>query len=280
MRKTTPKTRIAYPLNSHKNHEVKRQKQRSNGITGRVPPGKFGWRGQTATLRSFILGACAVELGLQVKGHSQVTDPNNPKKAPGDDMDTLQILDLIAFTSHLPAPVQITPRDRVTTGLGRSLFKTTGCADCHVERMGEVDGLFSDLLLHDMGPELADPSPAKPGRTVVGTRTVRSGGYFGSVDVDVFATLPSDIQQEWRTPPLWGVASSAPYLHDGRAATLVEAIRFHGGEASRSRYDFVSQSSSNRAALIAFLKTLVAPPTAAIVPPDKPAPPVAARHID
>ena len=65
--------------------------------------------------------------------------------------------------------------------------------------------------------------------------------------------------QEWWTPPLWGVRDSAPYLHDGRAATLEQAIAFHGGEAADARLRFFMQTRENRMKIAAFLKSLVAP---------------------
>lgn len=71
---------------------------------------------------------------------------------------------------------------------------------------------------------------------------------------------PTFIKREWRTPPLWGVADSAPYLHDGRAATLLEAIAMHGGEAEASRDAFLSLPVEQQQAVVAFLETLVAPP--------------------
>ncbi|MEM9646132.1 MAG: di-heme oxidoredictase family protein, partial [Planctomycetota bacterium] len=74
--------------------------------------------------------------------------------------------------------------------------------------------------------------------------------------------LPSNVTQEWRTPPLWGVADSAPYMHDGRAETLLEAIAMHGGEAQGTRERFMNLSFSDRAAVIAFMEVLVAPPSA------------------
>ena len=71
---------------------------------------------------------------------------------------------------------------------------------------------------------------------------------------------PTKFNQEWRTPPLWGVADSAPYMHDGRAETLLEAISMHDGEGAGTRDRFLQLSVADRNALIAFLKTLVAPP--------------------
>ena len=244
---------------------AERQEKKAQGVSGRVPPGKFGWRGQTATFREFILGACAVEVGLQVKGHAQFNDPLDPNRNEGIDMDDLQTDDMITFIAHLPAPVRASGVNPTAIRYGENLFKTVGCAECHVETLGGVKGLYSDLLLHDMGPQLADPSPAAPETVLAGTRSVGSG-YFGSTQVDVFADVPSNIKQEWRTPPLWGVASSAPYLHDGRAATLEEAIALHDGEAAASRIGYQRLNPDGKRAVIGLLKALVAPPNVPAVP--------------
>ena len=67
------------------------------------------------------------------------------------------------------------------------------------------------------------------------------------------------LPEEWKTPPLWGVADSAPYLHDGRAPTLEEAIRQHGGQAAETTTRFVSLPQSQQQQLVAFLKSLRAP---------------------
>src|SRR5262249_22885611 len=64
---------------------------------------------------------------------------------------------------------------------------------------------------------------------------------------------------EWRTTPLWGVASSAPYLHDGSAATLDQGHSLHGGEADKTTQRYTALSSGDRQALLAFLHSLVAP---------------------
>ena len=68
-----------------------------------------------------------------------------------------------------------------------------------------------------------------------------------------------ELAREWRTPPLWGVASSAPYLHDGRAATLIEAVMLHGGEAQDSVDGFLSLNHQDQAKLIEFMRALKAP---------------------
>jgi CxxC motif-containing protein (DUF1111 family) len=128
---------------------------------------------------------------------------------------------------------------------GAELFLGAGCTGCHVPVLTTAPeaplGIlssqrihaFTDLLLHDMGPGLADGRPDQEA----------SGS-------------------EWRTPPLWGIGrvaeigSEVSYLHDGRARTLAEAVLWHGGEAERSRQAFLGLSAADRGALIAFLESL------------------------
>lgn len=128
---------------------------------------------------------------------------------------------------------------------GEALFQKAGCATCHHAsfKTGEVADIpelanqsvrpYSDLLLHDMGPELADGRP--------------DSEASGS---------------EWRTPPLWGlgllevVSQQVRLLHDGRARGVEEAILWHGGEASASRERFKALDRSEREALVAFLHSL------------------------
>ena len=121
--------------------------------------------------------------------------------------------------------------------------------------MGDIHGVYSDFRLY----EIEDLTP-------------ESREYYDTDNLEVPLPHHHPKLAEWKTPPLWGVASSAPYLHDGRAANLEEAIRYHGGEASASRSAFAKLRPADRAALIGFLKTLVAPPTADPVPPANPAP--------
>src|SRR5262249_53457235 len=76
---------------------------------------------------------------------------------------------------------------------------------------------------------------------------------------DEYRVQQTTLESEWRTPPLWGVASSGPYLHDGRAATLLEAIALHGGEAAGSLQRFRSLTAPERLVILAFLESLEAP---------------------
>ena len=138
---------------------------------------------------------------------------------------------------------------------GHTLFAKVGCADCHVEEVGEVAGIFSDLLLHDMGGELGDTGSYDvfiPDSTPDGELLLTQNGQQKK-------KITGATRQEWRTPPLWGVRDSAPYLHDGRAKTLSQAIAMHGGESLTSTRKFFALSDAERFQVISFMKSLVAP---------------------
>jgi CxxC motif-containing protein (DUF1111 family) len=128
---------------------------------------------------------------------------------------------------------------------GERLFTDLGCAKCHVTTFvtTEVPGdpelsrqtihPYTDLLLHDMGDELADGRP--------------------DFEAD---------GNEWRTPPLWGIGlfedvnDHTRYLHDGRARSLEEAVLWHGGEAEQTTRAFKALAESERRALLRFLGSL------------------------
>jgi CxxC motif-containing protein (DUF1111 family) len=212
---------------------------------GRV--GRFGWKAQTASLSDFVQAACANELGLGNPGQAQPKSLARPGyQAPGLDLSLEQCNQLTAFIAGLPRPVERLPDDaygRNQAEAGKKLFRGIGCADCHTPDVGSVDGLYSDLLLHRMGEPL------------------QGGGGYNDPPIPLPDFQPGDGPSpgEWRTPPLWGVADSAPYLHDGRAATLEEAISLHGGQAERAKQRFARLSPAERARFFAFLKTLRAP---------------------
>ena len=150
----------------------------------------------------------------------------------------------VFYARHLAVPGR--PRAAEPDVLaGRDLFVATGCAACHVpEQVTATDGVdpelagqrifpYTDLLLHDMGPDLADGRP--------------EAGADGG---------------EWRTAPLWGigltgeVTGRTEFLHDGRARGLLEAILWHGGEAAAARARVVEMSPQERRLLIEFLSSL------------------------
>lgn len=129
---------------------------------------------------------------------------------------------------------------------GRATFERIGCAACHVAILGEVRGIYSDLLLHDLGEDLGE-----------------IGSYGVTLPEPAVGEMVSDdrsaAREEWRTAPLWGLRDSAPYLHDGRAETLEQAIALHGGEAAATASRYFGLSSRERLQMQAFMKSLGAP---------------------
>jgi len=220
---------------------------------GRI--GRFGWKLEFATLNDFVKAACANELGLSNPGRSQAVPLGKPGyQAEGTDLTDQQCEMMTDYIRDLPIPTQVLPTDstrRAQAEAGHALFTKIGCADCHSEKLGPIAGIYSDMLLHDMGVELES-----------------STGYYGSIIPqptivnDKFAASEQPSPSEWRTAPLWGVADSGPYLHDGRAETLEEAIGLHGGEASDMATRFKEMPAADREAIVAFLKTLRAPAAA------------------
>jgi CxxC motif-containing protein (DUF1111 family) len=245
-------------------------------VSGRVPmasdgkAGRFGWKGHTSSLEDFVATACANELGLSVERHSQASPPpgdlserlalmqqavsargseQDLQSGPGLDMTPKEVVALTAFVRSLPRPVELESQPRRDAGL--ALLKSTGCESCHVQNVGPVEGIYSDLLLHDMGNRLSDAAG-----------DYRTRGNEAPVAIKTPPNEPPATRAgatEWRTPPLWGIRDSAPYLHDGRAGTLDEAIRSHEGEARPATEAYLALPITDQQLLIAFLESLVAP---------------------
>jgi CxxC motif-containing protein (DUF1111 family) len=223
--------RIRYPDGVHG--------RAANLPNGRV--GRFGRKASVATLTEFNAGAFFNEMG--------VTNRLNPVEAtvagtpfqPGVDparepeIDAASLAAADAFVRFLSpvAPVAATPERR----LGEQLFAQIRCTSCHVPVLrtgyspnsalsGRRIRAYTDLLLHDMGPELADicNGVARP--------------------------------EDFRTQPLMGMQFLDMFMHDGLSETIPEAIQRHGGEGSAARARFNSLSQSDQAALVAFVSGL------------------------
>ncbi|RCS44485.1 MULTISPECIES: di-heme oxidoredictase family protein [Pirellulaceae] len=261
---------------------ARQQQQSNNGVSGRFT-GRFGWRGQLEDLDLFVKGACAAEVGLQVQEMNQSKDPLKPDyQNKGIDLTREQTDQLVAFVRSLPRPEQVIPEDpneRSFVNQGAVLFDAIGCAECHVKDVGQLNDVFSDFLLHDMGSEFEDPVPAQRVKQTVVTAgetqiSFPMPQYYGS-EPNTIADIASSTKtrkfysieeqnhyKEFRTPPLWGVADSAPFMHDGRATTLRAAIEWHGGEAMVSRANFAQLSEKEQVAILKFLESLKAPKSA------------------
>jgi CxxC motif-containing protein (DUF1111 family) len=213
---------------------------RPNRFTdGRI--GRFGRKAFVPTLREFNDGAFPIEQGITLPAAPvEETIAGRPVPAGVDPAPDPEIepadLDLADFFVRALAP-PAPRRTGSTERRGRRWFVAIGCAACHVTRLttgpNPLQALhrrsvaaYTDLLLHDMGPDLAD--------------------------ICLGQATPS----EFRTEPLMGLRLSAAFLHDGRAATIEEAIRLHDGEGRRSRERFDRLHPDDRRTILAFLESL------------------------
>ena len=225
--------------------------------TGRHSIGRFGWKAGQPTLAQQNADALNNDLGignpLYPSAYGNCT-PNqsdclaqptgNTAQQDGLEASAEMMRVLEFYTAYLAVPAARTEQDPQARH-GRQLFQQIGCAACHQPShttaadaanpplAGQQIFPYTDLLLHDMGPGLAD-----------GHREFEAEG------------------QEWRTAPLWGIGLTARingnsyYLHDGRARSLLEAILWHGGEAEAARDRVINMSEYDRTALIRFLESL------------------------
>ena len=218
--------------------------------------GRFGHKAGSATLREQSAKAFSTDIGIS---SPLFPDPwgdctavqTGCREAPHGDRDGRdheidgEGLDLVTFYSrNLGVPARRNVDDPQVL-FGKGVFHEIGCASCHKpafvthrlkdrpEQSFQLIWPYTDMLLHDMGPGLADNRP----------ESVATGS-------------------EWRTAPLWGiglterVSGHTSFLHDGRARSLLEAVLWHGGEAQGHRDAVVELAPEERAALIAFLESL------------------------
>jgi len=197
---------------------------------GVMEVGRFGWKAFAPTLADFAHDAGTGELGLTFsdtsRGFGAQTDNDG---IPDPEFDDGDLEDMIFFMRNL-APPQRKGSTNPLVALGEQIFSQIGCDLCHKPTMPGSGGpvpLYSDLLLHDIWPA-SFRGMAEPG-----------------ADVGLY-----------RTPPLWGIAETAPYMHDGRAETLTDAILLHDDEALAVRQAYEALTTGDREALLLFLKDL------------------------
>lgn len=215
--------------------------------------GRFGWKAIQPTLAQQVASALRNDLGItsEVFREQPCTPaqtscraaPGGGDPPSGTEITPLLFEKLTRFTATLALPARSAARAGAAME-GRAVFHQAGCAACHTPSFetaanaatpagGQTIWPYSDLLLHDMGPGLAD--------------AVGEGDASGA---------------EWRTAPLWGLGratrdpASTSLLHDGRARSSEEAILWHGGEAEGARAAYLALPRAQREALIAFLATL------------------------
>jgi len=212
--------------------------------------GRFGWKGQFATLHEFVAGACANEIGLSnAVAQQMLPDQYQPDLSAAHDLTETQVDAMVKYVASLPAPRQVMPSDnehRSMAERGRRYFGTIGCTKCHPHNIGDLRGVFSDFQLHDV-IDPTQPSGAE---------------YYTSIAAGPLVVQPPKQDPsltEWKTPPLWGVSDTAPYWHDGSASTLKAAILKHAEEAAPVRENFLNLSEKQQDCVIEFLHTLKAP---------------------
>lgn len=202
-----------------------------NGIRGRRSarrdrseqrPARFGHKANESDLEHFCAGAMVDEMSLT---NTVRRDPHADRDKLADpEVPRAEVLKIVAFVRNLAAPTPL-PRDAQATR-GAALFDQIGCTGCHKAKLGEVEGAYTDTLLHDLGPGLAGLKDGAAG------------------------------PRDWRTAPLWGLRHRARLLHDERAGSIEEAVRAHGGEAKGRSDAFFALPEADRRAIVGFLKTL------------------------
>lgn len=219
--------------------------------------GRFGHKAGKATVREQTAHAFGEDMGLST---TILPDPNGDCRTPPTECNTLangvqaklgtvevpdDLLDLVTFyVSNLAVPAR-RDVDHPEVLHGKRLFAEAGCGHCHVPRHVTSEAAvqsdhrfqliwpYTDLLLHDMGDALAD-----------GVAVGEASG------------------REWRTAPLWGLGAArtvnprTSFLHDGSAASPMEAVLWHGGEAAVARDKVLEFTGDERASLARFLDSL------------------------
>jgi CxxC motif-containing protein (DUF1111 family) len=231
-----------------------------DGISGRVNlvwdqrseaevVGRFGWKANVATVEQQVAGAFHGDIGITSDLHpDEGCGPSQVECAGAPDGGSPELTDSrlgsVTFYNRTLSVPSMRNAEAAGVRRGAELFDGLGCSSCHTPTQRTHDSdiaaladqtfhPYTDLLLHDLGPGLADGRP----------------------DFDATGS-------EWRTPPLWGlgliddVNSERFLLHDGRARTIAEAILWHGGEAEDAREAFRVAPVADREALLAFLEAL------------------------
>lgn len=219
-----------------------------NVHSNKMELGRFGQKANNPNLLLQVASAFNQDMGITnsvFPRESTWGQPQYDGLADDPEITDSMLMATVFYVQTLAVPARRDIEDAQVIK-GEQLFKQINCGSCHTPsmrtgvdvRLASLSNQriqpFTDLLLHDMGPDLAD-----------GRADFLANGY------------------EWKTPALWGIGllsrvngTSAFYLHDGRARTVEEAILWHGGEAERSRNAFAALSKSDRTALLRFISSL------------------------
>ena len=239
------------------------------GVDGDLVVKPFGRKGEFATVRDFDIEAMQFHFGMQP---SEAVGTGNDADADGvlDEIRPGDLSALHVFEVTIERPEAEKAIAGGASGLQR--FKQIGCASCHVPEIQTRGQLLplrfpSDPIEHTSGVyltvDLTQPPASFPSNGTGGVSVPLFADLkrhdMGPDLSESFSLADTRRNREFTTARLWGVADTAPYLHDGRATTLTEAILLHGGEAQPARNAFAALSDQNRAKVIAFLRSLRTP---------------------
>jgi len=240
---------------------------------GQTAVGRFGWKDQQASLLSFSADAYLNEMGFTSRLQpDEITSLCNTAKEPNDQPGSDGLSDIDHFARFIRAS-KAPARDAQLAATrkakeGAELFAKVGCEQCHVETLAtapagtQLNGgtltvsaaigdkqfhPYADFLLHDVGT----------GDGIVQSMTEHYGKKMYSItwknlSIPAFESTANKI----RTAPLWGVRLHSRLMHDGAAVTLLDAIRRHKGEAEQVTEKFEKLKSSEKEALLEFLRSL------------------------
>ena len=240
------------------------------GIDGDLVVKPFGRKGNNTSTRDFDCGALRFHMGMEPV---EVVGKDNDHDGDGV-VNEITVSELSALTIYNTTTAR--PRQDSYSGNGDQIFKDIGCASCHKPVMRT-----NTHILPYQHPELHKTPFAEQNRYYqVNLKTIKTGFETDPNNSDsLLIKLFSDLKRHdmgprlkeslagaddkgnrsFITARLWGVADTAPYLHDGRATTISEAIKWHGGEAEDEKVAFNKLDPSKKIALLEFLKTLHAP---------------------
>ncbi|WP_141736126.1 di-heme oxidoredictase family protein [Oligoflexus tunisiensis] len=224
--------------------------------------GRFGWKADRVSLLDQIAEALRSDMGVlsRHRGTLDCTGPCQSGKGPLPDQ---ALASLETYVALLGVPPRMRPLDPAVQR-GEKIFDRLNCGSCHVKALKTGPSRFpelahqniqpfTDLLLHDMGPDLADGMPGDIGRLwrtapLWGLKNVRH-----ATDSHVSEFPPGNISLQWKDAHRAADGNRVQWLHDGRAESLMEAILWHGGEASASVRAYKALNANERKDLEAFL---------------------------
>jgi len=247
----------------------------------------FGWKGHQATLRGMVEESFRIHLGIvSVHDQQRVRDGKTERTLYGDgkwydidrdgstiELDEGMLTTMVAYLVQLEVPVIRPPQPESlleSFARGRLLFDEVGCSNCHRPLLELKNAVFE---VRPRGSQLADRTPIRINVAHDGDQPkIEPRHALGTTfNVPLFSDLRRhDMGSELATPseqngiatsvfltrPLWGLAFTSPYLHDGRAPTVDDAIRLHGGEGTAARDRYLELGDEGRAALEVFLLSL------------------------